>query len=433
MGWDDNLHVPVRREARQPRHTRAGSGSLSLALPGGPFWALSSPNPPKQTLPAWSAWLCSLLSLWWSVLATQQPKSSKTDLASLVSLAVLSLWCSVLAAQQPKSSKTDLAMLFCLAVLLALPLVVRFGRSAAQIRQNGPPLLFQPHRSLSLSLPGAPFCPLSGLNPPKRTSPAWSAWLCSLLSLWWSVLAAQQPKSSKTDLASLVCLAGLLALPPVVRFGRPNTPKRTSPALPTSSVAVPFSPWCSVLSAERPKSSKTDHQRESKEHSQADQHGEVRFGAFDPLSGQNGAPGRERKETHRQLSCDEVAVPVCVQEHGRYNPWKSWGGPILRIWAAKRPKRTTRQSKERRRADQEWQLGRSVLEDLGHSADKTEYQREKGAQKHSHRRKEDTKQKNSWASPLLRISAALLPRRATRNSKEHRQANQDWESWGGPF
>ena len=431
--WDDNVHVPVRTQARQPHQTRAGGGSLSLSLPGGPFWALSSPNPPKRTSPAWSAWLCSLLFLWWSVSAAQQPESFKTDLASLVSLAVLSLWCSVLAAQQPKSSKTDLAMLFCLAVLLALPLVVRFGRSAAQIRQNGPPLLFQPHRSLSLSLPGAPFCPLSGLNPPKRTSPAWSAWLCSLLSLWWSVLAAQQPKSSKTDLASLVCLAGLLALPPVVRFGRPNTPKRTSPALPTSSVTVPFSPWCSVLSAERPKSSKTDHQGESKEHSQADQHGEVRFGAFDPLSGQNGAPGRERKETHRQLSCDEVAVPVCVQEHGRYNPWKSWGGPILRIWAAKRPKRTTRQSKERRRADQEWQLGRSVLEDLGHSADKTEYQREKGAQKHSHRRKEDTKQKNSWASPLLRISAALLPRRATRNSKEHRQANQDWESWGGPF
>ena len=109
-----------------------------------PFWPLSSPNPPKRTSPAWSAWLCSLLSL----------------------------WCSVLAAQQPKSSKTDLAMLVCLAVLLALPLVVRFGRSAAQIRQNGPPLLFQ------------------------------------------------QPKYTKTDLASLVCLAVLPALPLVVRFGR---------------------------------------------------------------------------------------------------------------------------------------------------------------------------------------------------------------------
>ena len=51
-------------------------------------------------------------------------------------------WWSVLAAQQPKSSKTDLASLVSLAVLLALPLVVRFGRSAARILQNGPPQLF---------------------------------------------------------------------------------------------------------------------------------------------------------------------------------------------------------------------------------------------------------------------------------------------------
>ena len=189
------------------------NGHCQLGLPGcapcspsgGPFWPLSSPNPPKRTLPAASAWLCSLLSLWWSVLAAQKPKSVKTDF-----------------------------------------------------------MLFQPHRSLSFSLPGAPFCPLSGPNPPKRTLPASSAWLCSLLSLWWSVLAAQQPKSSKTDLASLVSLAVLLALPLVVRFGRsaaqilqnglrqlgqlgcppcspsggpfwplssPNPPKRTSPPL----------------------------------------------------------------------------------------------------------------------------------------------------------------------------------------------------------
>ena len=40
---------------------------------------------------------------------------------------------------------------------------------------------------------------------------------------------------------------------------------------------------------------KTSHRRERKEHSQANQDGEVRFGAFDPLSGQNGAPGKERK------------------------------------------------------------------------------------------------------------------------------------------
>ena len=171
--------------------------SLSLSLPGAPFCWSS---------PAWSAWLCSLLSLWWSVLAAQQPKSSKTDLASKVCLAG-SLWWSVLAAQQPKSSKTDLASLVCLAVLRALP--------------------------------------------------------------WWSVL----PKSPKTDLAMLVCLAELLALPLVVRFAAqqpkssktglarsrqlgllgcapcspsggpfwplssPNPPKRTSPTLPLTAGA----------------------------------------------------------------------------------------------------------------------------------------------------------------------------------------------------
>ena len=223
--WDDNVHVPVRTQARQPHQTRAGGGSLSLSLPGGPFWPLSSPNPPKRTSPAWSAWLCSLLSLWWSVSAAQQPESFKTDL--------------------PSSSNgwgwggvgwDD---------NVHVPVRTQ-ARQPHQTRAGG--------GSLSLSLPGGPFWPLSSPNPPKRTSPAWSAWLCSLLSLWWSVLAAQQPKSSKTDLASLVCLAVLLALPLVFRLGR--------------------------------------------------------------------------------------------------------------------------------------------------SADKTEYQREKGAQKHSHRRKEDTKQKNSWASPL---------------------------------
>ena len=163
----------------------------------------------------------------------------------------VSPWCSVLSAERPKSSKTDLASLVCWAVLLALPLVVRFGRSAAQIFQNGPPLLFQPHRSLSLSLPGAPFCPLSGPNPPKRTSPgllgcgpfwplsspnppkrtspAWSVWLCSLLSLWWSVW----PLSS------------------------PNPSKRTSPAW-SAWLCSLLSLWWSVLAAQQPKSFKTD-------------------------------------------------------------------------------------------------------------------------------------------------------------------------------
>ena len=95
---------------------------------------------------------------------------------------------AVLAAQQIKSSKADFASLVCLAVPAALPLVVRFGRSAAQILQNGP-------RQLAML----------GYAPCSR---------------WWSVFVAQQPKSSKTDLASFVCLAVLLALPLVVRFGR---------------------------------------------------------------------------------------------------------------------------------------------------------------------------------------------------------------------
>jgi len=118
-----------------------------------------------------------------------------------------------LAAQQPKSSKTDLASLVSLTVLLALPLVVRFGRSAAQILQNGPrqlgqvgcapaqqPKSFKTDRLLGcapcspsagsaaqilqngprqLRLPGCapcspsggPFEPLSSPNPSKRTCP----------------------------------------------------------------------------------------------------------------------------------------------------------------------------------------------------------------------------------------------------------------------
>ena len=80
---------------------------------------------------------------------------------------------SVFVAQQPESFKTDLASFVCLAVLLALPLVVRFGRSAARILQNGP-------RQLAMlgcapcSRSGGPFWPLSSPNPPKRTFPTTS-------------------------------------------------------------------------------------------------------------------------------------------------------------------------------------------------------------------------------------------------------------------
>ena len=172
---------------------------LSLVLR---FCPLSGPNPPKRTSPAWSAGLCSLLSLWWSVLAAQQPKSSKTDLpcsspTSLFSLPFSSSY-SVLSAERPKilqNGPLQLGLLGC----------GPFWPLSSPNPPNGP-------RQLPCSPSGGPFWPLSSLNPSKRTSPAWSAWLCSLLSLWWSVLAAQQPKSFKTDLpnssTSCGCRAG---------------------------------------------------------------------------------------------------------------------------------------------------------------------------------------------------------------------------------
>ena len=97
--------------------------------------------------------------------------------------------------------------------------------------------------SVLLSPPGGPFCPLSCPSPSKRT------FLARLL---------------------FICLAVLLALS-----------------------GCPF--W-RIRAAERPKRT---HQRESKEHSQADQVGEVRFGGFGLLSGQNGPPGRERDRDPR--------------------------------------------------------------------------------------------------------------------------------------
>ena len=201
-------------------------GCAPCSPSGGPFWPLSSLNPPKRTSPAWSAWLCSLLSLWWSVLACapcspsggpfwplsspNPPKRTSPAWSAWLS-SLLSLWWSVLAAQQPKSSKRTSPpwSVVCFGPLRKPKSVKTDFPCSSNLIGLCPPLCS-----------GAPFCPLSGPNPPKRTSPASSAWLCSLLSLWWSVLAAQQPKSSKTDLASLVCLAVLLALPLVVRFGR---------------------------------------------------------------------------------------------------------------------------------------------------------------------------------------------------------------------
>ena len=197
----------------QPR--QLGLLSFAPCSPsGGPFEPLSSRKPSKRASPA-------------------LPTSS------------VSVPFPVLSAERPKSSKTDLASSVCLAV-------VHFGRSAAQILQNGP-------RQLGLlgcapcSPSDGPFRPLSSPNPSKRTSPAWFAWLLlglplvvrlSLASLVCLAVLLAFPlvvcfgrsaariiqnvdwvglgwgKSSKTDVASLVCLAVLLALPLVVRFGR---------------------------------------------------------------------------------------------------------------------------------------------------------------------------------------------------------------------
>ena len=182
-----------------------------------PFWPLSGPNPPKRTSKAWSAWLCSsgprqlgLLGCG-PVLAAQQPKSSKTDVVSFVCLAVLRALPLVvrfwpLSSPNPPKRTSRLVRL---AVLLALPLVVRFGRSAAQILQNGP-------RQLGLlgcapcSPSGGPFWPLSSPNPPKRTSPAWSAWLGSLLCSGGPFWPLSSPK--RTSAAWSAWLCSLLSL-----------------------------------------------------------------------------------------------------------------------------------------------------------------------------------------------------------------------------
>ena len=138
--------------------------------------------------------------------------------------------------------------------------------------------------------------------------------------------------------------------------------------------------WGSVLKDLSCWAAKKDHQRKSKEHSQADRAGEVRFEGFGLLGGQNGPPEGEQ---------------------GAQPSWPSWRGPFWRIWAAERPKRTTRgrarstaklarsvledlgfwaaKTDHRERARKETKLARSVLGDLGRSADKTDHQRESKA------------------------------------------------------
>ena len=179
-------------------------------------------------------------------------------------------WWSVLAAQQPKSSKTDLASLVCLAVLLALPLVVRFGRSAAQIRQNGPPLPFQPHRSLSLSLPGPPFCPLSGPNPPKRTT-----------------MGEQGTQPSRPTWRGL--LSGQNGPPEGEQGAQPSRPSWRGP-------------FWSIWAAERPKRTTRRRARSPAKQTLLARSVLDRFGGFGLLSGQNGPPeGRTswRRSTKR--------------------------------------------------------------------------------------------------------------------------------------
>ena len=179
---------------RPSLHARWVCSPALPALSGGPFWPLSGPNPSKRTSPA-------LPRIVTSVFLYPHRHGNLITRELAVGLCPFLSLVPVLSAERPKSSKTDLASSVCLAV-------VRFGRSAAQILQNGPR-----HLGLLGCAPcppsGGPFRPLSSPNPSKRTSPAWSAWL--LLALRLVV---------RLSLASLVCLAVLLALPLVVCLGR---------------------------------------------------------------------------------------------------------------------------------------------------------------------------------------------------------------------
>ena len=92
-----------------------------------------------------------------------------------------------------------------------------------------------------LALSGCPFWPLSGPNPSKRTSQlsqSWFAWRCSLLFLV-ARLGKRAAEILQSGLAQLFfCFVSSFLL--------------------WLCFCAPFSLWYSVLSAERPKSSKTD-------------------------------------------------------------------------------------------------------------------------------------------------------------------------------
>ena len=134
-----------------------------------------------------------------------------------------------------------------------LSLVVRFGRSAAQNLQNGPRQLGQLGCALC-SPSGGPFCVVRAFaaNPPKRSSR-----VIDQMEMLGKELHSQKTTSSSAAqiLQNGPRQLGLLGYAPCSSSGgpfwplsSPNPSTRTSPALPTSSVSVPFSPWCSVLS-----------------------------------------------------------------------------------------------------------------------------------------------------------------------------------------
>ena len=188
---------------------------------------------------------------------------------------------------------------------------------------------------------------------------------------------------------------------------------------------------------------KTDHQRESKEHSQADQAGEVRFGRFGLLSGQNGPPGREQGAQPRR---------------------PSWRGPFWEIWAAQRTKRTTSgrarstgnltklaRSLSGSNGPPEGEEGaqRSVLKDLGCWAAKTDHQRESKEHSQPDQAGEvrfggfgllrgqngppegEQGAQPSWRGPFWRIWVAERPKRTTRERKGQRPTARPALVWWG--
>ena len=257
------VNAYVKTENVQRGVQKAHSHSpLFCSLSGVSFWPLSGPNPSKRILPPVLLLICLpvfLALLWWSVLAAQQPKSIKTDLPSSSALDLLScapccLWRSALGAQRPKSFKTDLTSSSTLGLLGCAPCSFWW-----------PVLATEPPESFKA---GFPSCSLGFCAP-------FSVGFCAPFSLWCSVLASERPKSFKTSSSScyycfsasfhsLVLRFGLWAANPAEQVGR------------------------SVLKDLGRSAAKTDHQKE------------------------------KGTETHRQLLYDEVAVPVCVQEHERY-------------------------------------------------------------------------------------------------------------------